>query len=192
MWYYDTMRGTPCSACNSPQLAEIDEALMCGEPIIPTAQRFGLSKSALGRHRLGCLGPRIAAAARATRSTREVREPVQRAKAVAAGDVPTLGDVLSLTDLLARIERSLRRLETGAIDAAENSLPTALAAVSGQLHKGIEVAAKLQGIGTPDTIASRPAFSISIHIPQKVPIKAASSIEGEILGGVGRADTQSD
>lgn len=186
------MRGTPCSACSSPQLAEIDEALTRGEPIIPTAQRFGLSKSALGRHRLTCLGPRIAAAARATRPTREVREPVQRAKAIAAGDVPTLGDVLSLTDLLARIERSLLRLETGAIDAAEKGLPTALSAVSGQLHKGIEVAAKLQNIGAPVAVSAGPAFSISIHIPQKVPIEAASSIEGEIFGVVGRTDTPSD
>lgn len=92
-----------------------------------------------------------------------------------------MADILGLQALLGRVAKSLERLEASADDAAEKKLPTALAAVSGQLHKGIEVAAKLQGIGTPDSIPAGPTFSISIHLPQSVPLKGVQTFEGEIV-----------
>ncbi len=145
-WYYNTMASPACSICQRPDLAAIDAALSIGAALVPTAAQFGASKSSLGRHRAGCLAPKLAAASRIVQPVRESREPVERAKAIAAGDTPSPQEVLTLTGLLDRLVRSLDRLEGAADGAANDNLYAALAAVSGQLHRGIADAAKLQGI----------------------------------------------
>lgn len=146
-------------------LAAIDEALSAGCALIPTSNQFGVSKSALGRHRTKCLAPKMAAAARVLRPLSETREPVERAKAIALGDAPNPQDVLTLTGLLDRLVRSLDRLEGAADVAANDNLHSALAAVSGQLHRGVESAAKLQGLYAEPAVQQQTKFSISIVIP---------------------------
>jgi hypothetical protein len=96
---------------------------------------------------------------------RESREPVERAKAIAAGDAPTAQEVLTLTGLLDRLVRSLDRLEGAADGAAKDNLYAALAAVSGQLHRGIADAAKLQGLYAEPEAQQQTKFSVNIVLP---------------------------
>ncbi len=82
------------------------------------------------------------------------------------GEVPTPQEVLSLTGLLDRLTRSLDRLEGSADAAANDNLHSALAAVSGQLHRGVEAAAKLQGLYAEPEISQQTKFSINIVLPE--------------------------
>lgn len=150
-----------CSVCRHHRKSEIDTALMAGDALIPTGQRFGLSKSTLARHRTGCLAPKVAAAAKMVAPASETRAEVSRAKAIASGAVqPLPHDILSLTGLLGRLARSLERLESAADTSLADNTPTALAAVSGQLHRGIETAAKMQGLFVEPVQPAAPTFSI--------------------------------
>lgn len=139
------MSGPACSICRSQNSAAIDEVLVGGAALVPTATRFGVSKSALGRHKVNCLAPRLAAAARITSPAADSRNDVVRARAIATGELAAeAADVLSLTRLVERLAASLSRLDVAAEQAASASSHGALAALSGQLHRGIEAAAKIQ------------------------------------------------
>jgi hypothetical protein len=156
-----------CSVCTHPEHAAIDAALTTGAPLIPTAARFGVSKSALHRHKVGCLAPKIAAAARMVQPTKTLKAPVTRAKAIAAGAAPTVEDVLSLNGLLERISRSLERLENGAISASSENLHAAHAGLAAQLHRGIEAVGKLRGYYSDAPQRSeQDRFSITIQLNQ--------------------------
>ncbi len=153
-----------CSVCLHPKKSDIDAALMAGDALIPTGQRFGVSKSTLARHRTGCLAPKVAAAAKMVAPASATRAEVQRAKAITSGLVPPLpDDILSLTGLLGRLARSLERLEAAADASLAENIPTALAAVSGQLHRGIEAAAKMQGLYVEPHVAKQ-TFSITFSL----------------------------
>lgn len=155
-----------CSICQHPGLTAIDEALSVGRALVPTSAKFGVSKSALGRHRANCLAPKLKAAAKVLQPIRETRAPVERAKAIVLGEAPSAHEVLTLTGLLDRLARSLDRLEGAADAAATDNLHSALAAVSGQLHRGVETAAKLQGLYAEPEAQQHAKFSINIVIPQ--------------------------
>jgi len=87
---------------------------------------------------------------------------VQRAKAIAAGRAtPTPQELLSQHALLERIARSLERLEKAADGAAASDLYVPLAGLSGQLHKAVETAAKLQGIGN-EPVVEQSRVSVNI------------------------------
>jgi hypothetical protein len=90
---------------------------------------------------------------------------VERAKAIAMGGIPSAHEVLTLTGLLDRLGRSLDRLEGAADTAATDNLHSALAAVSGQLHRGVEAAAKLQGLYAEPEIQQQAKFSVNIVLP---------------------------
>ena len=49
--------------------------------------------------------------------------------------------------------------------AAGDNLHVALAAVSGQLHRGIEAAGKLQGLYAEPEVQRQTPFSITINLP---------------------------
>lgn len=172
------MRGQKCTACHHPQSADIDDGLASGAPLIPTAAQFGLSKSALARHRAQCLAPRLRAAARIASPSKVVRKGVTRAKAIAAGKAPSPQDVLDLTGLLDRVARSLERLEGAAQTAATTKAHLPLAALSGQLHKGIETAARLQGIGRQDDKPPAAGLTINIALPPN-PMQPVKGIVAE-------------
>src|SRR6516165_10395474 len=95
-----------CSICDHPRHSEIDDALSAGGAIRGISARFNISKSALHRHKVAHLAPKIAAVAKVMRGVKAAREPVQRAKAIAAGATPTPDDILDLTSLLDRVARS--------------------------------------------------------------------------------------
>lgn len=177
------MRDPRCTACFHPQVAEIDAALAAGGALVPTAQAFGLSKSALARHRTRCLAPKLAAAAKMVAPAAANRVEVQRAKALASGQaVMTPSDVLTLQGLLGRLGRLLDRLEDASTNASDENLPAALAAVSGPLIKAVETAARLQGIGQQQPQAAAP-FSIVINLPdaERVP---AVEVQQRPMGSV--------
>lgn len=155
-----------CSICLRTDLTAIDAALAAGGTLIPTSTQFGVSKSALGRHRTNCLAPKMAAAAKVLQPIRETRAPVERAKAIVMGDAANPQDVLTLTGLLDRLVRSLDRLEGAADAAANGNMHSALAAVSGQLHRGLESAAKMQGLYAEAEVQQQTKFSINIVIPR--------------------------
>lgn len=167
------MASPACSICQRNDLTAIDAALSAGSALVPTSAQFGVSKSALGRHKLNCLGPKLAAAAKVLQPIREMQAPVERAKEIAMGAVPTAHEVLTLTSLLGRLARSLDRLEVAADAAATDNLHSALAAVSAQLLRGVEAAAKLQGIYAEPLVQREAKFSINIVIPHAAPEQAA-------------------
>lgn len=94
---YYRMRGPRCTACFHPEVAEINAALASGAPLIATAAKFGLSRSALARHRTGCLAPKLAAAAKMVFPASATRAPVERARAIVSGRAEAApADVLTL------------------------------------------------------------------------------------------------
>ena len=86
------------------------------------------------------------------------------------GQQPVATDLLSLNGLLDRLARSLERLEGAADMAAGDNLHAALAAVSGQLHRGIETAGKLQGLYAEPERERQAPFSITINLPEQTEI----------------------
>ncbi|GGG50992.1 hypothetical protein GCM10010964_42820 [Caldovatus sediminis] len=159
------MRGPRCTACFHSRVAEIDAALASGAPLIATAAKFGLSKSALARHRTRCLAPKLAAAAKMVAPASAIRAEVQRAKAIASGQAEAApADVLTLQGLVGRLGRLLDRLEGASASAADDGLHASLAAVSGPLIKAVETAARLQGIGAQVDKPAAPTFSITFDL----------------------------
>jgi len=179
------MASPACSICQRPDLPDIDAALASGTTIMATAAHHGASKSALGRHKLNCLAPKLAAAAKIVQPIKQGREPVERAKAIIMGQQPVATDLLSLNGLLDRLARSLERLEGAADMAAGDNMHAALAAVSGQLHRGIETAGKLQGLYAEPEVQRQPPFSITINLPNKPEI---SKVVGQVPGHGGNGE----
>jgi hypothetical protein len=172
--HYDADMASPaCSICQRPDLPDIDAALAAGTTIMATAAHHGASKSALGRHKLNCLAPKLAAAAKMVQPISQGREPVERARAIVMGHQPVATDLLSLNGLLDRLARSLERLEGAADTAAGDNMHAALAAVSGQLHRGIEAAGKLQGLYAEPDVQRQAPFSITINLPSHSEIATA-------------------
>jgi hypothetical protein len=162
------MRGRPCATCIHEDLPAIEAAILAGDTIASTAARFGISKSALHRHELNCLAPKVAAAARVVQPKNEAKAPVFRAKQIVEGKTPVVGDILSLHGLLEHIEDSAQA-------ASQDGLHSALAALSGQISRSVEVAARMQSIGYKDAPqgAAGPGFSINICLPDTAPTRHA-------------------
>jgi hypothetical protein len=155
-----------CSICTGTQRTAIDTALIEGVPLEAVAAQVGISKSAIGRHKLNCLAPRLAAAARLVAPASQSRNETTRAQQIAAGQAaPTLAEAVSYSGLVDTLARSLDRLERAADSAASDKAVAALAAVSGQLHKAVEVAARLAGLNkSPDDAAAAAAPKYSLRI----------------------------
>lgn len=155
-----------CSICQNVNKTTVDAALMEGRSVRVVAAQFDLSKSAVARHRTGCLAPLLAAAKKAVAPAAEVRAEVDRAKAITSGAVtPSHQDIISLTGLLERLARSLGRLETAADTAAAGELHVPLATLSSQLHRGIEAAAKIQGFYADAQTEGQPRLTVNIALP---------------------------
>jgi hypothetical protein len=103
------------------------------------------------------------------RGVKAAREPVQRAKAIVAGTVqPNIEDVLDLSSLLTRVAETLNLLQGNAKAAAEDGQHGALAALSAQTFRGVDTAAKLQGLyETTPAPSGNDKFSIEIVLGQQ-------------------------
>lgn len=153
---------------------------MAGGKLIPTAKKYGLSKSAVARHREGCLAPRVAAAAALVQPHAPVSAAKKRHKAIAIGQAtPTPSEALDLAGLLGRMSRSMDRLDAAAEKAATDNAVAALAAASAQLHRGIEIVAKLAGIGAQPAVQTSTPATIIIQIsPDDLPASNGRVIDG--------------
>lgn len=49
-----------CTVCQHPEREVVDAAILAGTPLRDVAGQTGLSRSALGRHKLGCLAREVA------------------------------------------------------------------------------------------------------------------------------------
>jgi hypothetical protein len=178
------MRGRICTTCHHPDRRAIDDRLALGATVREIAAAYGIAKSSVARHRKDCLAPRLVAAARVVAPSPEPRREVERARSIAAGEVaPSVEDILSLTALLERLARSLERLEMAADKSATDEQPMALAALSGQLHRGIETAAKITGVTREQEPVSQFGIQIVIppaqHPPATVPKPRADGPKGD-------------
>lgn len=157
-----------CLICTKSNRADIDVALLSGASLRGIAAQFGVSKTGAGRHRDTCLQPRVVAATRkATHASPPSSSPPPANTSPAAKPSPEPDDdeAIDMQGLLARTARSMSRLERAARNAADQGLYNALAAASGQLHKAVEMAARLQGIIAEPTEAAAPRFQLTINFP---------------------------
>jgi transposase-like protein len=121
-----------CTVCDHPERQLIDEALVTGAPYRSVAKRFGLSESAIYRHKSDHLPAHLLKA-------REVEEMAQA------------------DDLLEQV----RHLQTHALDILERAeksgdLRTALAAIS-QARGNLELLGKLAG-----ELDERPVVNLNV------------------------------
>jgi hypothetical protein len=121
-----------CTACDHPERHGIDEALVSGAPYRSVAKRFGLSESAVYRHKTEHL-------------------PAHLLKAKEAQEVAQADDLLE----------QVRNLQTHALDILERAektgdLRTALAAIS-QARGNLELLGKLAG-----ELDERPVVNLNI------------------------------
>jgi transposase-like protein len=121
-----------CTVCNHPERNSIDEALVTGAPYRSVAKRFGLSESAVYRHKSEHLPAHLLQA--------------KEVEAVARAD-----------DLLEQV----RNLQTRALDILERAektgdLRTALAAIS-QARGNLELLGKLAG-----ELDERPVVNLNV------------------------------
>lgn len=114
-----------CTVCVHPKAAEIDAGLLGGTPVRATAETFGLSRSAVGRHRTNHLS--VQAAVQASDGGRSGERRELRIVDV-AGQLATLADQLEAVVALAVRTRKA----------------TAATAAMGHLRQVLEAIAKIQ------------------------------------------------
>ena len=121
-----------CTVCDHPESHSIDEALVGGAPYRSVAKRFGLSESAVYRHKIEHLPAQLLKA----------REAVEAARA---------------DDLLEQV-RNLQTHALSILERAENAgdLRTALAAIS-QARGNLELLGKLAG-----ELDERPVVNLNV------------------------------
>jgi transposase-like protein len=121
-----------CTVCDHPESRSIDEALVSGAPYRSVAKRFGLSESAVYRHKTEHL-------------------PVHMLKAKEVEETARADDLLEQV-------RNLQTHALGILERAEKSgdLRTALAAIS-QARGNVELLGKLAG-----ELDERPVVNLNV------------------------------
>ena len=153
---------------------EIDAALVSGAKLVPLAQQFGLSKSAMHRHKLQCLPGAVAEALEGASVPMVEAEPlgdVAPLPAAADGGTVDADTPASLADMAALVRimiASIERLDAAAARGSQAGQASALAAVSAQLHKGVEVLARLISVTPTAPAALSPAVVIMHVSPRPV------------------------
>lgn len=111
-----------CTICTHPQAAEIDAGLLAGTPIRAVAGTYGLSRSAVGRHRVNHLS------------------------AVAITDPPATEDVrpLQIIDVHKALTALADRLEKVVEQAARTRKATAAVGATRELRQTLQAIAEVQ------------------------------------------------
>ncbi len=134
----DRTPGGQCSICNHPKRVEIDKALIDGGSYRDVARRFGVSRSAVGRHkRNGHIAEKIAKAAR----KKEIKEGEAIQAAVLAQEQIEVVHAETILDEIGRLkDRSLAILERAESEGTREAC-TAL----GEVRRTLELLAKISG-----------------------------------------------
>ena len=127
-----------CSICHHPDRAEIDKALVRGEPFRSVAERYGTSATSLHRHQNAHLAEHLAKAYEAGHVTRAA-ELAQEAEAHKARD---LGQAIDVAVQLRAINAAC--LEILQKSRADGKHSISLGAVD-RIHRQLELQAKLLG-----------------------------------------------
>lgn len=165
--------GRRCAVCHHPENAKIDQRLLSGEAVSAIVAEFGFSDAGVRRHLENHVRKPLRAAAIRLGA---VKHP---GAMVAAGGTDG-GQVVALSDLVGAMQRNLGRLERAADEAEADKARMALAALSGQVSRAVEVAARISGVGATKDEAK--PFSISINIGGREQVRVAAEVP-RISGG---------
>jgi hypothetical protein len=160
--------GRRCAVCHHPENARIDQRLLSGEPVSAIVGEFGFSDAGLRRH----LENHVRKPLRATAIRMGA---VKHPGAVLAAGGDGLGPVVALGDLVGAMQRNLGRLERAADEAESDKARMVLAALSGQLSRAVEVAAKISGVGAKSDDAGQ--VTININILGRDPVRVVEHSE---------------
>src|SRR3954454_16514330 len=167
------MAGRPCTIwADTAKAALACQLIATGVTDQGVADRLGVNRSAVGRHRKNhILAPTRALVAAASKGQDVAAQRQDMIAAAEAGDPVA---VLALSAIVADLRRVHDRLERTAGEAEHGGQRVAVAALSGQQLRAAEVRAKLGGAGgySPGKTsgdASAGSFSVNIHLgPDRV------------------------
>ena len=130
--------GGQCTICNHPQRVEIDKALVAGTTYREIAQRFGVSRDALYRHRKnGHIEEQIVKAAK----KKEIQQAKEVQAAILAQEAQEVADAQTILDEVSRLkDRALTILDRAETEGTREAC-MALREVRGI----VELLAKISG-----------------------------------------------
>ena len=109
----DRSPGAQCTICNHPQRVEIDKALISGATYREIAQRFGVSRDALYRHRKnGHIAEQIAKVAK----KKEIKQAKEIVAAVEKKERKETADVDKLLGIVEGLLGECLRMVKGAVE----------------------------------------------------------------------------
>jgi len=156
----DKLPGGQCSICNHPQRVEIDTALVSGESYRSVAKRFGVTDSAIGRHkRNGHIAEQIAKAAK----KKEIKQAEQITAAVEEKERHEVASVDKLLKIIEALLAECLGMIRGAAAGDEN---TKLRAVR-EARETAKLLLEVQG-----ELAANPVVNITLFETQLNEIRA--------------------
>lgn len=156
----DRSPGARCTICNHSQRVEIDKALISGATYREIAQRFGVSRDALYRHRKnGHIAEQIAKAAK----KKEIKQAKEIVAAVEKKERKETADVDKLLGIVEGLLGECLRMVKGAVEGDEN---TKLRAVR-EARETAKLLLEVQG-----ELAANPVINITLIETQLNDIRA--------------------
>lgn len=151
----DRSPGARCTICNHPLRVEIDKALVAGATYREIAQRFGVSRDALYRHRKnGHIAEQIAKVAR----KKEIKQAKEVQAATLAQEAQEAADAQTILDEVSRLkDRALTILDRAETEGTREAC-MALREVRGIIELLAKVRGELRGDGPTINIIQNPQF----------------------------------
>ena len=151
----DRTPGAQCTICNHPLRVEIDKALVAGATYREIAQRFGVSRDALYRHRKnGHIAEQIAKAAK----KKEIQQAKEVQAAILAQEAQEVADAQTILDEVSRLKgRALTILDRAETEGTREAC-MALREVRGIIELLAKVRGELKSDGPTINIIQNPQF----------------------------------
>jgi hypothetical protein len=96
-WFSGAKPMNVCKTCRHPMRYQIDRLLLNGDPVLPMADKYGLTRDSLGRHKAKCLPALVARAAEGVETADDIKRLVQNLCEALAGNLAAV-DRHGLTD----------------------------------------------------------------------------------------------
>lgn len=181
------MAGRPCTICNSSEKHRIAaEMIASGATDQAIADRIGgVNRMAVSRHRQNHVLAPAKALAEAAGKGRAAAD--QRAQVMAAAEAGDPAAFVALASIVADLRAVHERLERTAGQAEQDKQRLAVASLSAQQLRAVEVRAKLGGVGgfAPGTAGpgggAGPVFSVNIHLGENL-VERFSTVSNSIPG----------